>query len=269
MLASRAARKPGDRRDDAVAVGQEISRRASMGAETIGGVGVRRAARARRIGSDAGRHATLPAMRPRRRRSSRASRDADAADSVRAAEEADLLRRRAVGVGHEGRQRRHLLGVERLGLRAAHRPEPHGALGRAPSAARARRACAPARVRPPRWAIAAGDRPLSRRWRKVAGRRPKIVRGVVGDGRRVEDVEDHVVGEVALGQRLQRAALEHRAHRRAHALQARRDERVGQLALRASSRACAPAGPACGGRRATRRPRRGRCGSASYRRASS
>jgi hypothetical protein len=38
------------------------------------------------------------------------------------------------------------------------------------------RVCAPLRVRPPRWAIVAGDRPLSRRWRKVAGRRPKIVR---------------------------------------------------------------------------------------------
>src|SRR4051794_41060585 len=37
--------------------------------------------------------------------------------SVRAAEEAHLLRRRAVGVAHEGREVRHLLGVEGPGLR--------------------------------------------------------------------------------------------------------------------------------------------------------
>ena len=88
--------------------------------------------------------------------------------SVRPAEEADLLRRRAVGVAHEGRQRRHLLGVERLGLGAAHRAELHGALAaglqqRARGASARRRGCA---RRAGRWPRATG------RCRAGGGRSP-------------------------------------------------------------------------------------------------
>src|SRR4051794_36495380 len=195
MLASRAARKPETAATIPWRSAQEISSRASI---------------ARRLRQ---RDVRLP----------------DA--SMQAAEEADLLGGRAVGVAHEGREVGHLLGVERLGLRAAHRPEADGAL---PARLQQLR---DARLRAGGGAPAAlGDR--RRRQAAVAqvaeGRRAQAEdrRRVLGDGRRVEDMEDDVVGEVALGQRLQRAALEHRAHRRAHALQARRDERVGQLALR-------------------------------------
>ena len=128
-------------------------------------------------------------------------------------------------------RRRHLLGVERPRLRAAHRAEPDRALAARLQQRREARLGAGAGA-----PAALGDD--RRRQAAVAqmaegGRaQAEDALGVVGDRRRVEDVEDHVVGEVALRQRLQRAALEHGAHRRAHGLQARRDERVGQLALR-------------------------------------
>jgi hypothetical protein len=77
-------------------------------------------------------------------------------------------------VGHERGERRGLLGIERLACFALIAPSRTARSPRAFSSA-AMRACAPARVRPPRWAMTAGDRPLSRRWRKVAGRRPNSV----------------------------------------------------------------------------------------------
>jgi hypothetical protein len=93
---------------------------------------------------------------------------------MRAAKEADLLGGRAVGVAHEGREVRHLLGGERPGLRAAHRAEAHGALAASLQQLR------DARLRAGAGAPAAlGDR----RWRQAGvaqvaegrGAQPKIV----------------------------------------------------------------------------------------------
>ncbi|MGZ6645499.1 MAG: hypothetical protein ACXVFT_27145, partial [Solirubrobacteraceae bacterium] len=103
-----------------------------------------------------------------------------------AAEEAHLLRRRAVGVRHERCEVRHLLAVERLGLRPAHRAELHGSRDACLQQLREARMRAgagpPAALGDPRRRQAAVAQAAEGR-RAQAEDRPRMV----GDGRRMED----------------------------------------------------------------------------------